>query len=359
MNDKIKHFFTSGNTSKDLNLFLDFITNQETLNKKFLLKSKSLFLKSSLIENIGEQFRKNGYEVEYYHCAYDKNLLDGIIIKKLNIALLNNSLLNDTDSYTGYEVLDLEENLSKDNLKKYTEMQNDTETEIRSALDRFYRFIEAARLMQEDWGYCNKLAVDYSKLTAVIQDLKSKIFTAHPHKTPGKSRHLFATALTQNGIVSFIDTLCSSLKKVYVLNGDPGTGKNMVLKSIYREALKKGLYVEVYHHPLIEDKLEHIIIPELNTALITSNEINKSQFNGMQIYMNNLIDYSKINKSDVEKDKTNFYFFLNKSLSIIGTNKNLQNNLEKYYFKNIDSEALSITCRKFLAELKECERQKP
>lgn len=357
MNDKIKHFFTGENTSEEFHLFLDFITNQKTLKKKFFLKSKSMLLKSSLMENISEYFNKNGYDVECYHCPYDENLLDGIIIKKLNIALLNSNLLNAIDSPLPYEIVDLEENLDKNNFERYMEKENCISTKIRNTSKRSYRFIKAAKLMQEDWGYYNKLAVDYSKLTTTIEDLESKILSDVGLENQGESRHLFATALTQNGIVSFIDTLYNDMDKVYVLNGDPGTGKTMVLKTLYKEALKKGLYAEVYHHPLIIDKIEHIIIPQLNTAVITSNEINKTQFNGIQIYMNNLIDYSKINKTDVEEDKTNFYLFLHKSLSILSSNKKLQDNLEKYYFENIDSDALSITCEKFLSKLKEYEKK--
>ncbi|MHC6178517.1 PRK06851 family protein [Clostridium sp. JNZ X4-2] len=356
MNDKMRHFFTGGNTWEGLHLFSDFITNQKTLNKKFFFKSKSMLLKSSLMENISEYFNKNGYDIECYHCPYDENLLDGIIIKKLNIALLNSSLLNVIDSQLSYEILDLEENLNKNNFEGYVEKENCINAEIKNISKRSYRFIKTAKLMQEDWEHYNKDAVDYSKLTATMEDLGSKILPDVSPGNQGKSSHLFATALTRNGIVSFIDTLYNDMDKVYVLNGDPGTGKTLVLRTLYEEAVKRGLYVEVYHHPLITDKIDHIIIPRLNTAVITSNEINKTQFNGIQIYMNNLIDYSKINKADVEEDKTNFYLFLNKSLSILSSNKKLQDNLEKCYFENIDSDALSITCEKFFSKIKKYEK---
>ncbi|KAA8669441.1 ATPase [Clostridium sp. MT-14] len=356
MSYKIKHFFTNGNTWGNSDLFLNFIESQKTSKKIFLLKSKSMFLKSFLMKKISEYFIKDGYDMEYYHCPCDENFLHGIIIKKLNIVLLDSSLLKTTSSPLPYEILDLEKNLDKVNFKKYIKKESYITTKIKNALNRSYRFIKAAKLMQEDWEYYNKSAIDYSKLTVTIENLKSKILSRVKVESSGKAKHLFATALTQDGIVSFINTLYDETGNVYVLNGDPGTGKTTTLRKIYKEALKKGLYVEVYHHPFIVDKLEHVIIPELNTAVITSNEINKAQFNGMQIYMNNLIDYSKINKIDLKEDKKNFYLFLNKSLSIMASTKALQYDLQKYFFEDIDSNTLNTACKKLLGRLRKCEK---
>ena len=41
------------------------------------------------------------------------------------------------------------------------------------------------------------------------------------------------------------------VKEVYVLTGEPGTGKSELLLTLGEEALQRGLDVEFYHCPLI------------------------------------------------------------------------------------------------------------
>ncbi|MCS4466243.1 hypothetical protein JTS99_07020 [Clostridium botulinum] len=81
------------------------------------------------------------------------------------------------------------------------------------------------------------------------------------------------------------------------MNGTPGTGKIEILNSISNEAVNRGFLVEYYHNPLIPNMLEHIAIPELNSAIVTSNEINKQFLDGEQIYMDNLLDLSILNSN--------------------------------------------------------------
>lgn len=211
----------------------------------------------------------------------------------------------------------------------------ETNKEIKNTFERAYKFIGAAKLIHDDWSIYNKKSLDYSKLAALEEDLKNKILSKYDIASLGKERHLFATAFTPNGIVTFIDNLCEEYEKIYVLNGGPGTGKTQVINFILHEALKRGFFVEVYHDPLIPARIEHIIIPELKTALITSNEINNRKFNGIQIFMDNLIDFSLIDKAQLDEDKENFYNLLNKGLSIIASAKKLHDNLEKYYIPNM------------------------
>mgnify|MGYP001061035964 FL=1 len=132
-----------------------------------------------------------------------------------------------------------------------------------------------------------------------------------------------------------MDELCADCEKVYVLNGGPGTGKTQILKFMVNESLKRGLFVEIYHDPLIPERIEHIIIPDLKTAIVTSNEINNKKFNGIQIYMENLVDYSLVDKDELQRDKETFYDLLNKGLSIISSAKKLHDDLEIYYIGNM------------------------
>ncbi len=239
------------------------------------------------------------------------------------------------------EVLNMGEYWDENGFKKFRKNIIETNTQIQNTFKRAYKFINAAKLIHDDWSNYNKDALDYSRLVLLEEDLKDKILSNYDFAKMADERHLFATAFTPNGIVTFIDNLCEDCEKVYVLNGGPGTGKTQVLNFILKEATKRGLFTEVYHDPLIPERIEHIIIPELKTAVITSNEINSRKFNGTQIYLENLVNYSLIDKAELQNDKDTFYTLLNKALSVISSDKKLHDELEVYYvenmiFKNMD-----------------------
>lgn len=360
MKGKIKHFFLGGNTSKGFYSFYDFIISQKSARRKICIKGGPGTGKSSLIKNIGEYFNNKGYDVEYHHCSSDNNSLDGVVIKELNIALLDATAPHVVDPVAPGavdEILNLGQYWDEEGFKKYKEDIIKITKEIKGTFERAYRFIGASKLVHDDWSNYNKGALDYSKLAILQEDLKRKILSDKDVSTIGAERHLFATAFTPNGIVTFIDNLCEGYEKIYVLNGGPGTGKTQILKYIYEEAIKRGLYVEVYHDPLIPERIEHIIIPELNTALITSNEINQKKFNGVQIYMENLVDYVQMDKVEMEKDKDTFYMLLNKGLSIISSAKALHDILEKYYIENMNFGELDKTYDKLLDRLLKYEQE--
>jgi len=255
------------------------------------------------------------------------------------------------------EILNIGQHWNEQGFEKYRKELIETNTEIKNTFERAYKFIGAAKLIHDDWSTYNKKALDYSKLAALEEDLKNKILSKYDIASLGKERHLFATAFTPNGIVTFIDNLCEECEKMYVLNGGPGTGKTQVLNFVLHETLKRGFFVEIYHDPLIPERIEHIIIPELKTALITSNEINNKKFNGIQIFMENFVNHSLIDKGEIDEDKENFHNLLNKGLSIIDSAKKLHDDLEKYYISNMCFEDIDKTYDILINRLLEYEKE--
>lgn len=350
----VRNFFPGGNTSLGFYSFYNYIISQDTATRKICIKGGPGTGKSSLMKKVGIFFNDKGYDVEYHHCSSDNNSLDGVVIKGLNIAILDGTSPHVVDPQNPGavdEILNMGQHWNEDGFKKYRKEIIQTNRQIKNRFERAYRFIGAAKLVHDDWSNYYRISLNKSKLAVLQEDLKSKILQNHEVREMGTERHLFATAFTPNGIVTFIDSLYEDSEKVFVLNGGPGTGKTRVLRFMLEEALKRGFFVEVYHDPLIPDRIEHIIIPELKTAIITSNEINQKKFIGTQIYMDNLIDYCLIDKDEVQKDKDTFYQLLNKGLNIIASAKELHDNLEKYYIENMKFKELDEVYDKLITSL--------
>jgi Cdc6-like AAA superfamily ATPase len=337
---KERHLFPTGNTSSGFYSFYKYILDQEAARRIICLKGGPGTGKSTLMKTIGKLYSEKGFDIEYHHCSSSNDLLDAIVIKGLNVALLDGTSPHIMDPLTPGavdEILNLGECWKEEGFEKYRRNIIEINRELSDIYKRSNKYLEAAKQLHEIWSFYNAEIMNISKLYKYIESLKISLFL-RPISSMGKERHLFATAFTANGIITYTDNLITGYERVYVLNGEPGSGKTIVLKIISEEALKRGYSVEIMHHPLVPEKLEHIFIPQLKTAIITSNEINQQKFQGTQIYMDIFSKSMLQGKyiSQIKEDKHHFYELLNKALEIISYTKVLHDELKKFYIENMD-----------------------
>ena len=340
MQGTIKNFFPGGNTSRGFYSFYRYILGQDEARRIICIKGGPGTGKSSLMKKVGKYFNEKGYDIEYHHCSSDNNSLDGIVIKGLNVAILDGTSPHVVDPLNPGavdEVLNMGDCWDEEGFKKYRHKIIDINKKVVKLFKRAYRFFGAAKLVYDDWYTYNNEALNINKLNLLKENLKESLFTTPPSNI-GYDRHLFATAFTPNGIVTYIENLSADYKNIYVLKGGPGTGKSNVLEFLSTEALRRGYYVEIFHTPLIPEKIEHILIPDLNVAILTSNEINNLDLPGTVIDMKDCLNLSTLekNKVEMEYDATEFYTLLNKGLATIKEAKGLHDELETSFIPNMD-----------------------
>ena len=340
MKGTIKNYFPGGNTSRGFHSFYRYILGQDEARRIICIKGGPGTGKSSLMKKVGIYFNEKGYDIEYHHCSSDNNSLDGLVIKGLNVAILDGTAPHVVDPINPGavdEVLNMGDCWVEEGFKKYRHSIIDTNREVSKTFKRAYRFFGAAKLVYDDWCTYNSEALDINKLNLIKENLKDTLFTTSPSNI-GYDRHLFATAFTPNGVITYIESLCEQYKKVYILKGGPGTGKSSVLEFLSNEALRRGYYVEIFHTPLIPEEIEHILIPDLNVAILTSNKITNLDIPGTVIDMMDCLNPNTLDKykDEMEYDTTEFYTLLNKGLTTIKKAKGLHDELETSFIPNMD-----------------------
>lgn len=361
MNGKFIDVFPGGNTSKGFYSFYRYILSQDEARRIICIKGGPGTGKSTLMKKIAEHFNSKGYDVERHHCSSDNNSLDGVVIKGLNVAILDGTAPHVVDPVNPGavdEILNMGQCWNEAGFEKFRKNIIDINKEVGRTFKRAYKYIGAARIIHDDWSTLNNEALNISKLNGLKEQLKDDLFDT-PVSNMGFDRHLFATAFTPNGIITFIDTLIDGYDNVIAFNGGPGTGKTEILDFLAKEAQKRGFYVEIYHDPLIPERIEHVLIPGLNTALITSNEINRKKFEGQQIDMDSMLNNFVINKNKAEAEKASetFYSLLNKGLEIIASAKILHDQMETYYIPNMDFKKIDAVYESVLNKLLGYEKQ--
>jgi len=360
MKGKIYNYFPGGNTSKGFYSFYKYIIRQEEAQRIICIKGGPGTGKSSLMKKVGHFFNDKGYDIEMHHCSSDNNSLDGIVIKGLNVAILDGTAPHVVDPVNPGavdEVLNMGEHWNEEGFKVSRDKIIETNKQIGATFQSAYRYLGAAKLVHDDWENQINSALIYEKINVLEKELINKILLSSIPRV-GFQRHLFATAFTPEGIVTFIDTLLENYDNIYVLNGVPGTEKSRILSSISNTTSKNGFDVEVYHQPLIPEKIEHILIPGISTAIVTSNEINNMTFSGNQIYMENFI---QVNKSNYSKDrildtKNNFNFLIIKAIDLISSAKKLHDQLETHYVPNMNFKELDIVYDNLIDKISKYEK---
>ncbi|HZK44568.1 MAG TPA: P-loop NTPase fold protein [Syntrophomonadaceae bacterium] len=82
-----KHYFASALTAEGMIKYTDEISS--TCNKRYILKGPSGSAKSTVINELAYIFREKGFILEYYHSGLDADSIDMVIIRNLQVALID------------------------------------------------------------------------------------------------------------------------------------------------------------------------------------------------------------------------------------------------------------------------------
>lgn len=335
-----RHLFLGGNTYKGFHSFFNNIINKEDANRLLCIKGGPGTGKSYLMKKVATHFLDKGYSIEYNHCSSDDKSLDGIVIPELKIAMVDGTAPHMTDPiFPGAvdEIINMGIALDNDALSLGKKDLINVYKEISNNFQRAYKFLAAAKPIHDDWSKLNSEALDYSKISTITESLKEQVFSKHKSGF-GDERHVFATAFTPNGIITFAEDLTKDYKQKFVLKGGPGFSKSKILIELGKLAKKKGYFVEYLHDPFNPERIEHILIPEISTALVTENEISNCSFVGKTFAINDFCNTSIIykNRNEVEYDKKKFYELIDKALFLISEAHRIHDDLEAYYIKSLD-----------------------
>ncbi|NME82550.1 PRK06851 family protein [Clostridium sp. SM-530-WT-3G] len=354
-NIKVRHLFPGNNTSEGFFSFYEYILPQKEAKRIFCMKGGPGTGKSSFMKKIGDHFYGLGYTIEYHHCSSDPNSLDGIVIKELNVAILDGTSPHVVDPiHPGAvdEVINLGDSFDTSLLEPHKKEIMLLTQEISSYFNRAYRLFASARKIHEDWASINSSAININKVYLLIDELKKNILTSK-HKDFGLERHLFSTALTPDGILSYNKELANEIEHLYIIKGGPGLKKTQILKAIGHEAQRQGYFVEYFHDPLIPDRIENVLIPDISTGLFTTNEISRINYNSNVLDMKSFCDLKILNDNSqkILFDKRHFDILINEGLSCITTAHEIHDKLETYYIGSMDFSKVDSTYEAILNKI--------
>lgn len=350
---RIKRLLPGGNTSLGFFSYFDYIIDIKKAQKIYLFKGGPGTGKSTFMKKIGYTMMEEGYDVEFHHCSADPESIDAVVIPSLRIALIDGTAPHVTDpKYPGAveTIIHLGDHWQEENLRKNKENIIEEITANSNTYKRTYKYLAAAKIIHDDVEWSYGQAIDLLELNEYTNKIIDRFLTAQPYqKKLPRERHLFGSAYTHKGHIDFVETYIGQVENIYYIKGAPGTGKSTLLRKLGKTALEKGYDLEFYHEPLEPDKLEHIIIPQLDIAFTTNVKYkDKETFD-----LDQFIDLKKLNyyREELEYSEKLFKQLLQDAINNLKKTKAKQEAIEKHYVPNIDFEKINDLTEKLLKEI--------
>ena len=343
---RVRHMFPGGNTSKGFFSFYDYVLPQERAERIFILKGGPGVGKSTFMRKIAETLYSEGCDIEYMHCSSDPSSLDGVVFPNKGIAIIDGTaphIVDPKNPGAVDEIINLGRFWNDEGIIKNRDKILKTNMEISALFQRAYRYLQAGYSLYRDNEIIYSQAMEHGKANVAISELIDSIFAGiDVSEVEGKQRHLFASAITPEGLVSYLSSLLTT-DDIVVIEGKPGTGTERLLERVRSAAVERGLYTESYYCALNPQKLEHLVIPELDLSITTSSEAHNVDVDPtVKIDFNSFLDHSIIRKhsEEINFNQNGFEMLLDRAIETIKKAKKKHDELEGFYVPNMNFEEI-------------------
>jgi len=343
-----RHMYPGNNTPEGFFSYYQYILSQKEADKIICIKGGPGVGKSTFMKKIGETLLKDGHDIDFMHCSSDNDSLDGIVLRDKKIAMVDGTSPHVVDPINPGAVdsiIHLGDYWDEEGIRRNRDALIHNNERIRSIFDRVYNYLAAAGKMYDNLSSIYESAIkneEIYKISARIigDELAHKEISSQQ----GDIKKYFASAITPNGFENYLGTLINGYKRIYFITAPVGVSSERMLNLFMESAVYRGFNVEGYYCPMKPStKLEHLLIPELGIAFVTSNKYHtmKETIPDTDVITVNLQDaicYEKIKYQEeiLLDSQKKMEELLDKGIYCLKQAKKEHDSLESYYIPNMD-----------------------
>lgn len=268
---KIINYYACANSAHGFVSYFE--DNIKMLEKLYILKGGPGTGKSTLMKNIGNEWYKRGFDIEYIHCSSDNNSIDGVIIPAIGIGVVDGTAPHVIEPRAPGAIEDYVNLGIAWDSKKLAMNKNkilDIKSSISSCYANTYEYFKKGLKIHDEWEKIYLDNIDFNKLNSITDSLIATFFNNQTVSKQSIVKNRFFGGATPKGSVDFVMDLTESIEKRYFIKGRPGSGKSTMLKKIAHAAEEKGFDTEIYHCGFDSNSLDMVIIRELDIAIFDS-----------------------------------------------------------------------------------------
>lgn len=264
------HFFMSANTPSGFVSRFNELYSAAGGWRAYILKSAP-GVAPGLLPSAGEALEAAGETVEYIHCVSDPGGVSALVLPRRKVSVLDGMPPHLLSAEFPGVVEDEIPLCGLDAAKLAPQRGRILQFAARAATqyDRAYRFLSAVSSLQADTFRIAAENVDAEAVEKYATGLAKRLFIPRGKEGDGTVTRRFLTGVTARGPVSYADSVLASYNKVYLLEDDAGIGA-LLLTALRVKAVASGQDVVACDSALLPDHPEHLLLPGLSVAFLTS-----------------------------------------------------------------------------------------
>jgi len=377
-----RHYFPGNNTPEGFYSYYRYILGQREASRIICIKGGPGTGKSTFMRKIGESFRQMGEDVDFLHCSADENSLDGILIHSRKAAIIDGTSPHVTDPVSPGavdKIINLGEYWNEEGIRANKAEIIDYSEESAGWYRICYNYLSAARSVYRSLEEIYSSAVERNEIYRLAADVIGREFQGYEISLrPGRIRKSFASAITASGTVHYLESLLSGIpgavqesdegqeggmKRVFLISTPAGFSNRSFMEIVAEGAVCRGLDVEMYYCSMCPDeKIEHLVIPALQTAFVTVNEYHDIEpweitppcgelvLLDLSDYMNSVILEGR--ETLLDTLKTEYEILINQAVKCLQKAKEAHLHVEELYIPNMNFTEISRLQKETLEELK-------
>ncbi|SFD06792.1 PRK06851 family protein [Clostridium uliginosum] len=167
----IKHRFLGASTPKGPVNFVENLTSN--ISKRYFIKGRPGSGKSTLLKKLVKECKLRGIDTEVYHCGFDPDSLDMVIMRELNLCIFDSTAPHEYfPSRKDDEILDMYSELINENTdEKYSETLTHIATNYKETNSKATSYLAKAKSYHDNLETIYIDAMDFSKIDSIKTDL--------------------------------------------------------------------------------------------------------------------------------------------------------------------------------------------
>ena len=171
----VKNRFFGGSTPKGS---VDFVLDlTKDIGKRYFIKGRPGSGKSTMLKKIASVAKERGYDIEIYHCGFDPNSLDMLIIRELDLAIFDSTAPHEYfPTKESDEIIDMYSLAIKPGTdEEYKTQLASISTRYKSTVANGIKYLANGKLLHDDLENIYIDAMDFNVVNKILQDLIAKI----------------------------------------------------------------------------------------------------------------------------------------------------------------------------------------
>lgn len=267
---KVRYFLGANSPTGFYSLY-DQLIDPGLAEDIFILKGGPGCGKSSLMRAVGKTMEDKGLQVEYIECSGDPDSLDAIVIPAIKAAIVDGTaphVVEPTCPGAVERYVNLGDCYDKAGLAAIRQQLTACMAGYKGCYQRAYRCLTAAAQIGEDTRALALTPALEAKMAKRAKGILSRE-VKRTGRDPGRAVQRFLGAVTWQGVLCRFDTVDAQCHKVYELCDSYGLGAAL-LTHLAAGVMAAGYDVVACPSPLFPGRLEHLLVPELALAFVTS-----------------------------------------------------------------------------------------